>query len=203
MGLIQLDLFLTLDGVAQAPGAVDEDPEGGFRFGGWQAPLTTEDDVLGGQILAEIESTDALLLGRKTYDIWAAHWPYQDDVIGQRLNAVPKYVASRTLTDPTWAGTTILGRDLAAEIIAIRARHARTHIWGSTLLSQSLLAEGLVDRLVLWIHPVLLGEGKRLFGPGVLPTNARLLEPAVTSPRGIVRLAYEIERSEPSVGDMG
>jgi len=203
MGIIQLDLFLTLDGVAQAPGGPTEDPEGGFRFGGWQAPLV--DAETGAQIAAEIEATDALLLGRKTYDIWAGHWPTEAAPAGpiaDRINAVPKYVASRTLTEPGWAGTTVLGPDLAAELAALRNRHAQTHIWGSTDLTQSLLAAGLIDRLVLWIHPVLLGEGKRLFGAGVVPANARLVEPAVTSPRGIVRLRYDLERTEPAVGDM-
>jgi len=203
MGIIQLDLFLTLDGVAQAPGGPTEDPEGGFRFGGWQEPLV--DEETGRQILGVIEDTDALLLGRKTYDIWAGHWPTEaapEGPIKDRINGVPKYVASRTLAEPGWSGTTVLGPDLAAEVAAIRDRHERTHVWGSTDLTQSLLAAGLIDRLVLWIHPVLLGEGKRLFGTGVIPANARLLEPAVTSSRGIVHLRYEIERSEPSVGDM-
>jgi len=203
MGLIQLDLFVSLHGVAQAPGGREEDPDGGFRFGGWQAPLV--DEVVGEQITQVIASTDALLLGRRTYDIWAAHWPTDaapSGPIADRINAVPKYVASRTLVEPGWSGTTVLGPDLAAGLATIRERHALTHIWGSTDLTQSLLAAGLIDRLVLWIHPVMLGEGKRLFGAGVVPTNVRLLEPAVTSPRGVVLLRYAIERTEPSVGEM-
>ena len=103
MGRLHIDLFVTLDGVAQAPGGPDEDPSGGFPFGGWQAPLM--DDVVGREVMAGIAAMDALLLGRRTYDIFAGYWPHHDDEIGRQLNAVPKYVASRGTPDLGWSGS--------------------------------------------------------------------------------------------------
>ena len=113
MGIIAADLFLTLDGVYQAPGGREEDPSGGFAFGGWQAPFP--DAAIGATIMSSIERTDALLLGRRTYDIFSAFWPFQsmDDPIAAKFAAVPKYVVSRTLADPSWATTTVL-RDATA-----------------------------------------------------------------------------------------
>ena len=114
MGVLAVDLFITLDGVYQAPGGPDEDRSGGFQHGGWQAPYF--DDESGAMIGAGIDRLDALLLGRTTYDIFAGYWPNQgDDPIAVKFNAVPKFVASRTLTDPSWAGTTVVS-DIAAEV---------------------------------------------------------------------------------------
>lgn len=206
MGLIHLDIFSTLDGVAQAPGGREEDPEGGFRFGGWQAPLV--DSVLGAEVWAGMQGMDALLLGRKTYDIWAGYWPEQpaaegpDGEIARLFNAIPKYVASTTLASPTWAGTTVLGPDLVAEVGAIRDQHEHVHVIGSLDLAQSLLAARLVDQLELFVYPIVLGTGKRLWRDGIAPSNLRLVEPALTSPKGAVLLRYAFERSEPSTGDM-
>src|SRR5690606_23533241 len=111
MGQISIEMFATLDLVGQAPGGPEEDPDGQFPFGGWQAPLF--DDVAGEQVLAAYQGTDALLLGRRTYDIFAAHWPHQeggqDDEIARLFNRVPKYVASRGTPDLPWAGSTLLG----------------------------------------------------------------------------------------------
>src|SRR2546423_3247664 len=123
MGLIHIELFATLDLVGQAPGGPDEDPEG-FPFGGWQAPLL--DEVAGAQVAAAYEGTDALLLGRRTYDIFAAYWPYQeggqDNEIATLFNTVPKYVASRGRPDLSWDGATQLGPDLAGAVRGIRNR---------------------------------------------------------------------------------
>lgn len=206
MGSIQLDLFLTLDGVAQAPGGPDEDPEGDFRFGGWQAPLI--DVLTGTEVWAGMQGMDALLLGRKTYDIWADYWPSQsakdgpDDMIAKLFNRIPKYVASETLIEPSWEGTTVLGPDFVAEVTAIRDRHEHTHVIGSLDLAQSLLAARLIDELELFVYPIILGGGKRLWRDGIAPSNLRLLEPAKTSPKGVVLLRYASERSEPATGDM-
>ena len=129
MGLVHIEMFATLDLVGQAPGGPDEDPEGGFPFGGWQAPLF--DDVAGAQVGAAYEGTDALLLGRRTYDIFAAFWPYQeggeDNEIATLFNRVPKYVASRGKPDLSWAGSTQLGPDLAG---AVRAQRAGADVQG-------------------------------------------------------------------------
>ena len=124
MGIISVDLFITLDGVYQAPGGPDEDPEGGFEFGGWQAPYF--DDEAGEAIGAGIERMDALLLGRKTYDIFAAYWPNEgdDDPIAAKFNALPKFVVSRSLTDPAWEGTTALSD--VAEVRALRTASTRS-----------------------------------------------------------------------------
>ena len=133
MGLIHIELFATLDLVGQAPGGPDEDPEGGFPFGGWQAPLL--DEVAGAQVGAAYEGTDALLLGRRTYDIFAAYWPDQDggedDEIATLFNSVPKYVASRGRPDLSWAGSTQLGPDLPGAVREIRDRHEHVKVVGS------------------------------------------------------------------------
>src|SRR5687768_2899190 len=160
MGIIAADLFLTLDGVYQAPGGRDEDREGDFAFGGWQAPYT--DDATGDSIMSSIERTDALLLGRRTYDIFAAFWPFQpaEDPVAAKFAAIPKYVVSRTLQDPSWADTTVLPD--AAAVGRLRDEFDEVHTWGSGVLLRSLLAEGLLDRLNLWMYPIALGTGKRL-----------------------------------------
>ena len=200
MGVIQIDLFTTLDGVAQAPGGPQEDPEGGFGFGGWQAPF--RDDVVGQHVLAEIQSLDALLLGRKTYDIFASYWPHQDNAIATAFNAVPKYVASRHAQTLQWANSRQLGPDLVGEIEALRSRHENVHVFGSLNFVQSLFRARLFDRLRLWVYPIVLGPGKKVFDGGVIPSNLTLVEPAVTSPSGAVLLRYELAEGTPAVGDM-
>ncbi|MGC4808796.1 dihydrofolate reductase family protein [Micromonospora sp. DT233] len=203
MGLIHIELFTTLDLVGQAPGGPDEDPEG-FPFGGWQVPLF--DEVSGGQIAASYEGTDALLLGRRTYDIFAAHWPQQeggqDDDIATLFNRIPKYVASRGTPDLSWAGSTQLGPDLVAAVHEIRDRHEHVKVVGSLNLVQTLLRERLFDRLNLWVFPIVLGVGKKLFDGGAVPTNVTLLAPPVASPTGTVHLSYGLAEGTPSTGDM-
>ncbi|WP_349902474.1 dihydrofolate reductase family protein [Parafrigoribacterium humi] len=200
MGLIHIDLFTTLDGVAQAPGGPHEDTESGFAFGGWQAPLI--DEVVGEQVLSGMEGMDALLLGRRTYDIFAAYWPHEVGVIADLFNRIPKYVASRHTPSLEWAGSTQFGADAAAAVRELRTRHENIHVIGSLDFVQTLLAERLFGRLTLWVHPILLGGGKKVFADGTVPTNLRLLEPAVTSPRGVVRQRYELVDGIPGVGDM-
>ena len=189
MGIIAADLFLTLDGVYQAPGGRDEDREGDFAFGGWQAPFT--DKEIGASIMASIQRTDALLLGRRTYDIFASFWPFQptEDPVAARFAAIPKYVVSRTLRDPSWAGTTVLQE--AAAVGRLRDEFDEVHTWGSGELLRSLLAEGLVDRLNVWMYPVALGTGKRLFETGSVPMAFRPAEPGHVSESGIMVLVLE------------
>jgi len=198
MGTIHIDLFTTLDGVAQAPGGRDEDVDGGFEFGGWQAPLF--DEVDGEQVGAGMHEMDALLLGRRTYDIFAGYWPHQGGEIAELFNRLPKYVASRGTPDLGWSGTTQLGPDLAASVGELRERHSQVHVIGSLDLVQTLLAERLYDRLNLWVYPIVLGKGKKVFGDGAVPSNLTLLEPAVTSPKGAVILHYELAEGVPATG---
>ena len=204
MGLIHLELFATLDLVGQAPGGPDEDPSGGFPFGGWQAPLM--DEVSGAQVGAVYEGTDALLLGRRTYDIFAAHWPHQeggqDDDIATLFNRIPKYVASRGRPDLSWAGSTQLGPDLPAAVREVRDRHEHVRVVGSLDLVQTLLRERLFDRLDLWLHPITLGTGKKVFDGGAVPSNLTLLEPPAAGGRGTVFLRYGLAEGTPGTGDM-
>jgi dihydrofolate reductase len=204
MGLIHIDLFTTLDGVAQAPGGPDEDAEDGFAFGGWQAPLF--DDVVGEQIDSGMAGMDALLLGRRTYDIFAAYWPYQEEGaagdIARLFNRLPKYVASRQTPALEWAGSTLLGPDVVAAVRDLRDRHANIHVIGSLDFVQTLFAERLFNRLTLWVYPILLGGGKKVFADGVVPTNLRLIEPVVASPKGAVMQRYALADGTPAVGDM-
>ncbi|MCJ0902618.1 dihydrofolate reductase family protein [Rhodococcus sp. ARC_M6] len=200
MGLIHIDLFTTLDGVAQAPGGPDEDTAGGFAFGGWQAPLI--DEVVGEQVESGMAGMDALLLGRRTYDIFAAYWPHAEGDISQRFNTIPKYVASRQSWPLEWAESTLLDRDTVTAVRELRERHANTHVIGSLDFVQTLFAKRLFDRLTLWVYPILLGSGKKVFADGVVPTNLRLMEPAVTSPKGAVRHRYMLADGTPGVGDM-
>ncbi|MFV2142866.1 MULTISPECIES: dihydrofolate reductase family protein [Isoptericola] len=203
MGLIQIELFATLDLVGQAPGGPDEDP-GGFPFGGWQAPLL--DEVTGAQVAAAYEGTDALLLGRRTYDIFAAYWPHQtggaDDSIATLFNRVPKYVASRGTPDLPWAGSTQLGPELAAAVREVRDRHEQVRVVGSLDLVQTLLYEKLFDRLDLWVHPIVLGVGKKVFDGGEVPTNLILIEPPAAGPKGVVLLRYGLADGTPATADM-
>ncbi|WP_400994689.1 dihydrofolate reductase family protein [Agromyces sp. GXQ0307] len=189
MGILAVDLFITLDGVYQAPGGPEEDPSGGFEFGGWQAPYL--DEKSGEVIGAGIDRLDALMLGRRTYDIFADYWPrHTDTQVGAKFEAVPKFVASRTLTEPTWAGTTVV-RDVTAEVPAIKARFDEIHVIGSGALARSLLAADLVDRLNLYLYPIAFGSGKRLFDTGAVPAAFTLAEPPIAFPKGAVALVYE------------
>lgn len=199
-GRIVIDLFTTLDGVAQAPGGPDEDAEGGFAFGGWQAPLI--DDVDGATVSAGMERMDALLLGRKTYDIFAGYWPQQTGAIADLFNRLPKYVVSRSALEPEWAGTTRIGVDVAAEIADLRVRHREVHVIGSVDFVQTLFAGGIFDVLNLWVYPLVLGAGKRVFDGGPVPTSLRLIDQPVVSGKGTVLLRYARVDGVPAVGDM-
>jgi len=191
MGKLIVTEFVTLDGVAQAPGGPDEDGDGGFTHGGWQAPLL--DQEAGSVLFEQARSMDALLLGRRTYDIFANYWPTAPEEIPftSLLNGVPKYVASRTLAGPLdWRGSTVVGEPIADGVTSVKERHDELHVIGSLNLVQSLLRFGLVDRLNLWQYPVLLGSGKQVFADGTVPTALRLIE-SVTYPNGTLQLTYE------------
>jgi dihydrofolate reductase len=187
VGIIIANLFVTLDGVYQAPGGSEEDTADGFAFGGWQAPVS--DDEADAAIGEEVGRIDALLLGRKTYDIFAAYWPHQSGDIGGTLNRVPKFVVSNSLVDPAWAGTRVLPNAEAAG--RLRDEFDEVHMFGSGVLIRSLLEADVLDRLHLWLYPITLGQGKRIFDAGTVPASFRLTEPARTFPKGAVSLVYE------------
>ena len=201
MGKLIVTEFVTLDGVAQAPGSPDEDRDGGFAHGGWQAPLADQES--GGVIFEQARSMDALLLGRRTYEIFADYWPSapQEIPFTGLLNGVPKYVASRTLASPlAWQGSKLVADDLAEGVTTLKERHDEVHVIGSLGLLQSLLRFCLVDRMNLWLYPVLLGSGKQVFADGTVPTALRLIE-SVTYPSGTLHLNYETA-GVPTYGDL-
>jgi dihydrofolate reductase len=159
--------FMTLDGVVQAPGAPNEDQEGGFAHGGWTVPLF--DDELGQRMVALTDRADALLLGRKTYEGFAASWPLvgDEDPIAAKLNRIPKYVVSRTLTTAAWANTTILSGDVAKEVAELREQPGgEIHVSGSGTLIQTLLRHDLVDEFVLVVLGDIAGEDGGVPGAG-------------------------------------
>jgi dihydrofolate reductase len=172
-----LGMFLSLDGVAQGPGGPEEDRSGGFAHGGWSVPFW--DQAMVDVQTAWVETLDALLLGRGTYEIFAAHWPHAgaDDPIAARFNRVPKHVASHAPLSPPWTGSRRLEGDVVAQIRALKAGAGdQLQVHGSIGLAQTLLREGLIDELRLWWFPVVLGQGKRLFGAGTAPAGMALLD---------------------------
>lgn len=186
--------FTTLDGVVQAPGGPDEDRDGGFRHGGWLVPYF---DETFGRLMAEwTKRAGAFVLGRKTYEMFAASWPNATDPADEAaaaLNGRPKYVASRTLTELRWNGSHLLGGDVAGEVARLKAQDGgELQVHGSFDLLQTLLRHDLVDALRIWQFPVVLGTGKRLFGDGALPLAFRLVESQQTAP-GAVLHVYERE----------
>lgn len=192
-GSVHIDLFSSLDGVMQAPGRVDEDPSGGFAFGGWQARF--EDDVVGERVISGIRRMDALLLGRRTYEMFADYWPrFSDDgpagEIARLFNAMPKYVASRRGVALSWNHSHRLGPDLGREIAALRERHTEVHVVGSVEFARTLVAERWFDVLNLWVYPVVLGGGKRLFPESGAPHDLALLDPPRSGSAGAVSLRY-------------
>jgi dihydrofolate reductase len=184
--------FLTLDGVMQSPGGPDEDPSGGFALGGWLPPLF--DEPVGTYMDEILERADAFLLGRRTYDILAAYWPYTEPPEGGPdfpLNRLPKYVATTRPDELTWSGSQRLDGKLPTAVAELKRRPGRElQVHGSGALVQSLLAEGLVDAHHLLLFPVLLGDGRRLFVDGVPPARLRLTD-SRTSGSGVTMQTYE------------
>jgi dihydrofolate reductase len=184
--------FLTLDGVMQAPGGPNEDREGGFRHGGWLVPYFDEKF---GEIMAEwTKQAGAFLLGRKTYEIFAASWPKSidpADEIATALNTRPKFVASRTLDKVNWNNSRLLEGDVAEEVAKLKAQEGgEIQVHGSGNLLQTLLKHNLIDTLRIWQFPVVIGAGKRLFGEGTVPGSFRLVDTQQTN-TGAVLHVYE------------
>ncbi len=187
--------FVTLDGVVQAPGGPDEDTSGGFAHGGWIRPYA--DPVQSAVIRKQMSLPFDLLVGRVTYDIWAAYWP-QHPGVWPEVQTATKYVASNTVTAHAWQPTVFLSGDVAARVAALKGRPGPDlHAYGSANLLQTLFARDLVDALWLRIHPITLGGGKRLFAGGAIPAAFRLAEHQVTS-TGVVLVNYERAGALPS-----
>ena len=181
--------FITLDGVIQAPGGQTEDPSGGFQYGGWQAPYA--DPVISEAMAEQIKPPFDLLLGRKTYDIFAAYWPHHED-FWTGVNAARKYVASRNPAyQPSWNNSVLLTGDVAGEVRKLKDESGPDlKVYGSGELVQTLLRHDLVDELWLKIYPITLGAGKRLFADGAIPAAFRLTGGQIT-PGGIIVATYE------------
>jgi dihydrofolate reductase len=180
---------MTLDGVMQAPGGPEEDPSGGFEHGGWAVGYF--DELLREHVGEAMARPFDLVLGRKTYEILAAHWPYDEGPIADRMNAAAKHVASRTLEGVDWANSKLIEGDVAEAVAQLKEENGpELHVVGSSDLLQTLLSTDLVDELRLWIFPVVAGSGKRLFGDGAEPAGLRLTSSA-TSPSGVIVVDYE------------
>lgn len=184
--------FVTLDGVMQAPGGPDEDREGGFIHGGWLVPYFDEKFL---QIMTEwTNQAGAFLLGRKTYEMFAASWPKSTDPTDENaiaLNTRPKFVASRTLEELTWNNSHLLEGDLVEEVAKLKAEEGgEIQVHGSHSLLQTLFKHDLVDTLRIWQFPVVLGTGKRLFGEGINPSSFQLVDTQQTATGAILHV-YE------------
>ncbi|WP_163511270.1 dihydrofolate reductase family protein [Fodinicola acaciae] len=182
MGKIVVTAFVTVDGVIQAPGFRDEDRDGGFDLGGWTQPYG--DAVVERRVFKSVLAADALLLGRRAYELLSSFWPTADpDARTRKLNSQPKYVASRTLRTVEWNNTTLLRGDLVEQVAKLRAQYAQISVWGSSTLIQPLLENELLDEFVLLVYPIVVGSGKRLFAGGT-PVGLELVE-AETSTTGV------------------
>ena len=189
---LTLHTFLTLDGVMQAPGGQDEDPDGQFEHGGWSFPYGDED--FAAAMAGWFANVGAFLLGRKTYEIFSGHWPHvtnADDPIASKLNALPKYVASRTLDSVGWHNAFLLGGDAAVEVARLKAQPGNElQVHGSGGLAQTLIEHDLVDEYRLLFFPVHLGSGKKLFRDGLKAAALRLTGTTTTG-SGVIIGTYE------------
>lgn len=180
--------FLTLDGVMQAPGGPEEDEEGKFEYGGWTVPYwdDTQNQVMGEYMSKPFD----LLLGRKTYDIFAGYWPKATDPGADQLNRATKYVVTRTLDRADWQPSTLIKGNVVEEIKKLKAQDGpEIQVHGSSNLLQTLLKNNLLDEMQLLIYPVVVGKGKRLFGDGAIPSGLKLMDSKV-SPSGVIIARY-------------
>ena len=202
MGELHVYMNVTLDGVIQANGGPTVQ-DGDFAYAGWERPYG--DAESGRQLAADVQASDALLLGRTTYDIFRPYWPGETSPIGQALNQMPKYVASRGAPELSWETSTQVF-DAAAQVPELRERHRLIHTWGSGNLLQTLFREGMVDQVNLWVCPVVLGQGKRLFPGGTVAARFELAEAPKPYPGGAMLLRYRCLEGPPetvSTADAG
>jgi dihydrofolate reductase len=189
MRTLSVNTFLTLDGVMQAPGGPEEDRSGGFQHGGWSAGYW--DDEMG-QIMDEyVQKPFDLLLGRKTYEIFAAYWPFHDDSMGRALNNATKWVASKTLTSLEWEKSNLIKGDAGEGVKKLKEQSGPDiQVHGSANLIQTLLKHNLIDQFNIWTFPAVVGGGKRLFADGTMPAGLKLTESRHFS-TGVVLGRYE------------
>ena len=181
---------ISLDGVIQAPGGPEEDPSGGFAYGGWTAPYHDQDEALETALNKMLSMPLDLLLGRKTFDIWEGFWPQHGD-IWPGANAATKYVASNTRTSSDWQPSVFLNRNVAEKVVKLKQEQGPDlHVWGSGNLLQTLMKHDLVDVFWLMIFPITLGAGKRLFADGTIPAAFKVTESIVGS-NGVIHVTYE------------
>ena len=195
MRKIVVNTFMTLDGIMQAPGGPEEDPTGGFKWGGWSVNFW---DEMMGKVMDEVIARPFdLLLGRKTYEIFAAHWPFVKNdpdklnaMAADRLNGARKYVVSKTLVKADWENSTLIKDDALKAIATLKEQNGpEIQVHGSSDLIQSLLRDDLVDEFRVWIFPLTVGAGKRLFGKGTVPAGFKLLD-SKTSTTGVIIATY-------------
>jgi dihydrofolate reductase len=190
MRKLVINTFLSLDGVMQAPGGPEEDRSGGFELGGWS--VNYWDDVMGKDIGEFMGKPSDLLLGRKTYEIFAAYWPHATDQRGaDALNNATKYVASKTLTTLDWKNSQLLEGDAAEAVPQLKeSKGPEIQVHGSSDLIQTLIRNDLIDEYRLWFFPLVLGKGKRLFGDGAVPAGMKLVD-SKTSSTGVIITKFQ------------
>jgi dihydrofolate reductase len=187
MRTLAVNSFISLDGVMQSPGGPDEDPSGGFAYGGWGVPHFDD------QMMEEIGRSGPyeLLLGRGTYEIFAAHWPHDEGPIADQLNSTRKHVASTTLKKVEWSNSTLIEGDVATYVAALKEEDGpEIQVHGSPGLIQTLLENDLIDEYRLWIMPAVIGTGKRFFGEGTVPGAMKLVDSRVTN-TGVIVTTYK------------
>jgi dihydrofolate reductase len=197
MRILAVNTFVSLDGVMQAPGGPDEDPTGGFTLGGWGANYFDD------EMLRQVAESDPyeLLLGRGTYEIFAAHWPYDEGPIADHLNGTRKHVASTKLERVDWNNSTLISGDVAEYVSELKSQAGpEIQVHGSPGLIQTLLEHDLIDEFRLWIFPVVIGAGKRFFGDGTIPAALKLVESKVTT-TGVTINTYK-RAGEIDIGEM-
>jgi dihydrofolate reductase len=184
-----VNTFITLDGVMQAPGGPEEDPTGDFNYGGWSFNYW---DGLMGQVMSEsMEKPFELLLGRKTYEIFAAHWPFmKDDPVAELFNKINKYVVSKSLEEVDWKNSFLIKNDIVREINKLKENDGpELQVHGSSNLLQTLIKQKLIDEFRIWIFPVTIGKGKRLFDKGTIPSGFKLIDSKISS-TGVIIASY-------------
>ncbi len=182
-------MMLTLDGVMQAPGGSKEDEAEGFKYGGWTAPFS--DKAMEPILQKELSVPFDLLLGRKTYDLWKTYWPKQKGMVGDPFNRCTKYVVASKDPGLSWKESVLISGDVVAKLKALKKEDGPVfHVWGSSVLIQTLLKNDLIDELRLRIYPITLGDGKRLFGTGTIPAAYKLQDSKALH-SGIILANYE------------
>lgn len=189
---------ISMDGVIQGPGGRDEDPSGGFKFGGWSAPY--QDEILGAAVKKRLDTPCDLLLGRKTFQIWEGYWPDHSDAWPGVMTAT-KYVVSNTRTSSDWKPSVFLSGDIAQKVREIKQQDGPDiNVWGSGNLLQTLMKNDLVDTFWLMVFPITLGSGKRLFEDGTIPAAFKVTE-SIVARNGVVAMNYE-RAGDVKVGDV-